>query len=340
MVNHADERQNIIGDLQAWIRQNRTQGAEWYLDEGSRPDVIPVTAEPEVAEAAAPANDPVIDPAIDPAIDPEIAPTPAPAAPTPAPAETAKSATPAKPARSAPANDKEAAFRARCDQFVGETMALIKRQAEADPTAPVTEPLLTAHADDAAAAMAAMAALEAEVRPCTACDLSGTRQTTVFGTGNPRADVVFIGEAPGQEEDQQGEPFVGASGQLLTKILGALGYSRDDVYICNILKCRPPNNRDPQPHEVQHCEPHLKRQLAILQPRVICCLGRVAAQTLLKTDLSLGKLRNSVHFYAGVPVMATFHPAALLRNPSWKRDTWDDVRKLQALSEALQAEEG
>ena len=310
MVNHADERQNIIGDLQAWIRQNRAQGAEWYLDEGSRPEVIPVTAEPEVAEAAAP---------------------------TPAPAETAKSAPPAKPARSAPTNDKEAAFRARCDQFVGETMALIKRQAEADPTAPVTEPLLTAHADDAAAAMAA---LEAEVRPCTACDLSGTRQTTVFGTGNPRADVVFIGEAPGQEEDQQGEPFVGASGQLLTKILGALGYSRDDVYICNILKCRPPNNRDPQPHEVQHCEPHLKRQLAILHPRVICCLGRVAAQTLLKTDLSLGKLRNSVHFYAGVPVMATFHPAALLRNPSWKRDTWDDVRKLQALSEALQAEEG
>ena len=310
MANLADERQNIIGDLQAWIRQNQAQGAEWYLDEGSRPEVIPVTAEPEVAEAAAP---------------------------TPAPAETAKSATPVKPARSAPANDKEAAFRARCDQFVGETMALIKCQAEADPNAPVTEPLLTVHADDAAAAMAA---LEAEVRPCTACDLSGTRQTTVFGTGNPRADVVFIGEAPGQEEDQQGEPFVGASGQLLTKILGALGYSRDDVYICNILKCRPPNNRDPQPLEVQHCEPHLKRQLAILQPRVICCLGRVAAQTLLKTDLSLGKLRNTVHFYAGVPVMATFHPAALLRNPSWKRDTWDDVRKLQALSEALQAEEG
>lgn len=312
MANHADERQNIIGDLQAWIRQNRAQGAEWYLDEGSRPEVIPVTAEPEVAEAAA-------------------------SAPASAPTEPAKPASPTKPAPPAPANDKEAAFRARCDQFVGETMALIKRQAEADPTTPVTEPLLTAHAGDAAAAMAA---LEAEVRPCTACDLSGTRQTTVFGTGNPRADVVFIGEAPGQEEDQQGEPFVGASGQLLTKILGALGYSRDDVYICNILKCRPPNNRDPQPHEVQHCEPHLKRQLAILQPRVICCLGRVAAQTLLKTDLSLGKLRKSVHFYAGVPVMATFHPAALLRNPSWKRDTWDDVRKLQALSEALQAEEG
>ncbi|MDX2475056.1 MAG: uracil-DNA glycosylase [Candidatus Krumholzibacteria bacterium] len=316
MANHADERQNIIGDLQAWIRQNRAQGAEWYLDEGSRPEVIPVTAEPEVAEAAALA--------------------PAPTEPA-KPAKSTKSEPPAKPAPPAPANDKEAAFRARCDQFVGETMALIKCQAEADPTAPVTEPLLTAHADDAAAAMAA---LEAEVRPCTACDLSGTRQTTVFGTGNPGADVVFIGEAPGQEEDQQGEPFVGASGQLLTKILGALGYSRDDVYICNILKCRPPNNRDPQPHEVQHCEPHLKRQLAILQPRVICCLGRVAAQTLLKTDLSLGKLRNSVHFYAGVPVMATFHPAALLRNPSWKRDTWDDVRKLQALSEALQVEEG
>lgn len=247
------------------------------------------------------------------------------------------------PATPAPAADKpavgkakDAVFQSVCDQFVTETMALIARQAAAAPPPPAREVLLDVHGGDAAAAMAA---LKAEVLPCTACELSGGRTKTVFGAGNPRADVVFVGEAPGRDEDRQGEPFVGASGQLLTKILAAIGFARQDVFICNILKCRPPNNRDPRPSEVQHCEPHLRRQLAILQPRVICCLGRVAAQTLLKTDLSLGKLRRTVHFYGGVPVMATFHPAALLRNPGWKRDTWDDVRKLQALSEALATRE-
>jgi len=319
MANQADERQSIIGDLQAWIRHNRGLGTEYYLDEGSRPEVIPVTAAaPEVAETPVPVAEPT---------------APAPAAPAPVKPLPASSA-PAKPVS---ANDKEAAFLATCAQFVGDTMALIKRRNAADPATPTVEPLLATHAGDAAAAMAA---LRAEVLPCTLCELGSSRTNTVFGAGNPQADVVFIGEAPGPDEDQQGEPFVGASGQLLTKILGAIGYSRDDVYLCNILKCQPPSARDPQPFEVQHCEPHLKRQLAILQPRVICCLGRVAAQTLLKTDLSLGKLRHSVHFYEGVPVMATFHPAALLRNPGWKRDTWDDVRKLHALCEALQAEEG
>ncbi len=323
MANQADERQQIVGDLQAWIRQNKGQALEWFLDEGSRPDVIPVTEPQNGEKSAAPPNESA------PAEPVVVTQKPTPVAPSrPDPAKP-------EPTKSAPVTDKEAAFRLACDAFVNETVALTKRQAATHPVVPIAEPLLDAHQGDAAAAMAA---LEKEVRPCTACELSGSRKQTVFGTGNPRADVVFIGEAPGQEEDQQGEPFVGASGQLLTKILGAIGYSRDDVYICNILKCRPPNNRDPQPNEVQHCEPHLKRQLAILRPRVICCLGRVAAQTLLKTDLSLGKLRHTVHFYEGVPVMATFHPAALLRNPSWKRDTWDDVRKLQALSEALQPE--
>ena len=146
---------------------------------------------------------------------------------------------------------------------------------------------------------------------------------------------MFIGEAPGRDEDLQGEPFVGRSGQLLTKIIGAIGLTREDVYIANILKCRPPQNRDPAGGEVAACEPHLKRQLAIIHPRVICCLGRIAAQTLLNTDLSLKRLRESVHFYAGIPVMATYHPAALLRNPQWKRDTWNDVRKLRVLRDAL-----
>jgi DNA polymerase len=309
----AAERSLLIADLQGWIRHNSAAGAEWYLDEGgpveAPPDQIPEGKIPAVARTA----------------------------PIQAAAETVVSAPAAAPVLVPPAPvvsaapDKDAAFQAACDVFVGETLAVIARQPSA---VPVPEQLLAAHGGDQAAAMAA---LRAEVLPCTACGLSAGRTTTVFGTGSPRAEVVFIGEAPGRDEDLQGEPFVGASGQLLTRILGAIGYAREDVFICNILKCRPPNNRDPLPDEVRHCEPHLKRQLAILRPRVICCLGRVAAQTLLKTDLSLGTLRRGVHFYEGIPVLVTFHPAALLRNPAWKRDTWDDVRRLRALSEALPA---
>jgi DNA polymerase len=226
------------------------------------------------------------------------------------------------------------AFAAACSAFITETMALIEREGVPPGGTLPPDPLLAAHDGDKAAALATLCA---EVLPCAKCDLHRARTHTVFGTGNPDADLVFIGEAPGQDEDLQGEPFVGRSGQLLTKILGAIGYAREDVYICNILKCRPPNNRDPLPGEVEQCEPHLRRQLAILRPRAICCLGRIAGQTLLGTDASLGRLRQAVHFYAGIPVMVTFHPAALLRNPGWKRDTWDDVRRLRALVDALAA---
>lgn len=210
-------------------------------------------------------------------------------------------------------------FAAACDAFVAETLTMIERQgrpADSDPTETL-EPIARAVAE------------------CTVCELHTSRTNTVFGAGNPDAGVVFVGEAPGADEDRQGEPFVGKSGQLLTKIIGAIGFTRDDVYICNILKCRPPGNRDPLPAEVAACEKYLQRQLAVLRPRVICCLGRVAAQTLLKTDASLGKLRRTVHFYQDIPVMATYHPAALLRNPAWKRETWEDVRKLRALHDAL-----
>ncbi|MEN8006411.1 MAG: uracil-DNA glycosylase [Candidatus Krumholzibacteriota bacterium] len=215
-----------------------------------------------------------------------------------------------------------------CTQFVAQTIPLIEGQ-----------PARPADKGSAADKAAALTALREEVLPCTSCPLHEGRKSTVFGAGSPEAEVVFIGEAPGRDEDIQGEPFVGRSGQLLTKILGAIGYERDDVFICNILKCRPPNNRDPQADEVAACEPHLKRQLEILNPRVICCLGRVAAQTLLGTDASLKRLRETVHFYEGIPVMATYHPAALLRNPSWKRETWNDVRKMRALVEALNQRE-
>jgi len=223
------------------------------------------------------------------------------------------------------------AFKQQCDLFVAQTLGLIERSgAEAGGIAP--DPFLVEAGGDRTVALAKLRTL---VLPCTKCELNGTRKNTVFGEGNPEADVVFIGEAPGADEDAQGEPFVGRSGQLLTKIIGAIGFAREDVFICNILKCRPPGNRDPLPGEVEACEPHLRRQLAILQPKLICCLGRIAAQTLLGTDASLKRLRETVHFYAGIPVMATYHPAALLRNPDYKRDTWDDVRKLRALHDAL-----
>lgn len=171
-----------------------------------------------------------------------------------------------------------------------------------------------------------------QICECLACPLGHTRTQFVFGSGNPDADILFVGEAPGQEEDRQGVPFVGAAGELLTKIIGAMKLRREDVYICNVLKCRPPNNRDPQPEEVASCEPYLQRQIALVQPKVICCLGRHAAHALLKTELSLSRLRGQLHEYAGIPLVVTYHPAALLRNDSYKRATWEDmkwVRKLQ-----------
>jgi DNA polymerase len=172
-----------------------------------------------------------------------------------------------------------------------------------------------------------------QVSICTKCVLSESR--TLFGVGNPDANIVFVGEAPGRDEDLKGEPFVGRAGQLLTKILAAIGFERDDVYIANVLKCRPPNNRDPLPDEVGHCEPYLLAQLDIIQPRVICALGKHAAQTLLKTNTALGRLRGIVHDYNGIPMIVTYHPAALLRNSQWKRPTWEDVQKLRALHDEL-----
>jgi len=170
---------------------------------------------------------------------------------------------------------------------------------------------------------------------CVKCTLGHTRKNFVFGVGNPRASLVLVGEAPGAEEDLQGEPFVGRAGQLLNKILEAVNFKREEVYICNILKCRPPNNRDPQPEEIASCEPHLWKQLELIRPRLILCLGRVAAQALLKTSESLTSLRGKVHDYRGTKLMVTYHPAALLRNPNWKRPTWEDVQKVRKLHDEL-----
>lgn len=165
-----------------------------------------------------------------------------------------------------------------------------------------------------------------EVVGCKRCSLAVTRKNIVFGDGNPSAKIVFVGEAPGADEDEQGLPFVGRAGQLLTNIIKAMGLERNDVYICNILKCRPPGNRNPLPEEIHLCEPFLKKQLQIISPQIICALGTFAAKTLLKTETPISALRGRFHLYEGIKLMPTYHPAYLLRNPSAKKQVWDDVR--------------
>jgi uracil-DNA glycosylase family 4 len=180
-----------------------------------------------------------------------------------------------------------------------------------------------------------LAELNSMICKCVKCPLGTTRINFVFGVGNPRADIVFVGEAPGADEDAQGEPFVGRAGQLLNKILEAIHFKRDEVYICNILKCRPPNNREPQPDEIDLCEPHLWKQLELLKPKIIVCLGRVAGQTLIRTTASLGELRGKVHSYRGIKLVVTYHPAALLRNPNWKKPTWEDVQWIRTMYDEM-----
>ncbi|MFC1596465.1 uracil-DNA glycosylase family protein [Planctomycetota bacterium] len=185
-----------------------------------------------------------------------------------------------------------------------------------------------AKSDDRAAALAEV---QREVAACTRCaDLVGNRTQTVFGVGSPHARLVFLGEAPGADEDRQGEPFVGRAGQLLNRIIEACTLKREDVYICNILRCRPPGNRNPLPAEATACRDYLDRQLAIIGPEFICCLGSIAAQNLLDTTVSIGRLRGRFHDHNGIQVLCTYHPAYLLRNPSAKRHVWEDMQLLMA----------
>jgi len=166
-----------------------------------------------------------------------------------------------------------------------------------------------------------------EMANCQLCPLGKTRKNLVFGVGNPEARIVFVGEAPGADEDEQGLPFVGRAGQLLTDIIvKGMKLERKNVYICNILKCRPPNNRNPLPEEINKCEPFLKKQLQIISPEIICALGTFAARTLLKTDIPISALRGRFHSYEGIKLMPTYHPAYLLRNPSAKKQVWEDVQ--------------
>jgi DNA polymerase len=182
---------------------------------------------------------------------------------------------------------------------------------------------------DSIEATQTLALLDLKVKSCHLCkELASTRTQTVFGVGSTSARLCFVGEAPGADEDRRGEPFVGAAGQLLDRILSACKLSRKDVYICNVLKCRPPANRKPAPEEEAHCLPFLEKQIAALRPLVICTLGGVAANALLKTTTPVTRMRGKTYTYKGIPVICTFHPAYLLRNPEKKRDVWEDMQQV------------
>ena len=248
----------------------------------------------------------------------------------PAPATSAATLRDALPQRPAP--ERSAPDRA-APPVVAEAVDVVDwrqtlRDAGATPIDPgIHVPAANADVfDPAIANLESLDAIAQHVASCTRCPLYATALNPVPGTGNPNADLMVVGEAPGATEDEQGLPFVGAAGQLLTKILAAIDLKREDVFICNVLKHRPPGNRNPRPEEVTACSPYLIRQIELVRPKVILALGTFAAQTLLDTQLALGKLRGQVHTYRGVPLVVTYHPAALLRNPSWKRPAWEDVQ--------------
>ena len=227
-----------------------------------------------------------------------------------------------------------------------EIVAAVRKEADADAMdLPTPATAIVAAADGKAPGQAedsiaddgnALEIFRQQICDCSKCSLCSTRQNFVFGAGNPAAGIMFVGEAPGADEDRQGEPFVGAAGQLLNKIISAMDLRREDVYICNILKCRPPNNRDPQPDEIEQCEPYLKHQIELIQPKVICTLGRFAAQTLLRSSDSMGHMRGQSHQYEGIPLVATYHPAALLRNAQWKRPTWEDMKRVRQIYDGVE----
>jgi DNA polymerase len=211
-----------------------------------------------------------------------------------------------------------------------------RRRGAADERPAVTIPK-TSLFDEPAPIREDMKAIRADLGDCKRCKLAPARSNIVFGVGDPHAELMFVGEAPGADEDAQGLPFVGRAGQLLTKIIQAIDMRREDVYICNILKCRPPSNRNPESDEIAACEPFLFRQIASVQPRVICALGTFAAQTLLRTKEPISKLRGAFMDFHGAKLLATYHPAYLLRNPNEKRKVWEDVQKIRDYLLSLRA---
>lgn len=184
---------------------------------------------------------------------------------------------------------------------------------------------------DAVRAAEAVGQIREEIGDCTRCKLHATRSNIVYGVGDPGAELMFVGEAPGRDEDQQGVPFVGRAGQLLTKIIEAIDLRREDVYIANVIKCRPPRNRNPEPDEIETCQPYLFGQIDAIQPKVIVALGAFAVKTLLQSDESISKLRGRTFDYRGAKLIPTFHPAYLLRSPDKKADVWEDMKKVRSL---------
>jgi len=227
---------------------------------------------------------------------------------------------------------RDPAWRSRPDealQVVGADLRVRPEAGAAGPThgsAPTSTVAISRNAADA------LAAVRADIGDCTRCKLHTMGRTqVVFGVGNPDADLMFVGEAPGADEDVQGIPFVGRAGQLLTKIIEAIGLTRDEVYIANVIKCRPPGNRNPEPDEVETCEPFLFQQIDVIKPKVIVALGKFGAQTLLRTLDPISRLRGRVYDYRGAKLIPTFHPAYLLRNPSSKREVWEDMKLVREL---------
>ena len=209
----------------------------------------------------------------------------------------------------------------------GDLYRSIPSQSIPSPLSPALSPVPGEREQDSASP--GLVALAATVEGCTRCRLAQGRQKVVFGSGNPNADLMFIGEGPGAEEDRQGLPFVGAAGELLTKIIQAMELRREDVYIANVVKCRPPGNRDPQPDEVAACRGYLEKQIELVKPRLLVILGRVAAQTLLGNESPIGQMRGHWYQIRGIPTMITYHPAALLRNQALKRPTWEDMQQVR-----------
>jgi uracil-DNA glycosylase len=215
------------------------------------------------------------------------------------------------------------------------------------PVAPKTVPAFAAQKrmEDSIAVVTGASAndsldtIRTDLKDCRRCKLAPGRKNIVFGSGNPTAELMFVGEAPGADEDEQGLPFVGRAGQLLTKVIEAMDMSRNDVFICNILKCRPPGNRNPEPDEIAACEQFLFRQIAVVRPKIICALGAYGAQTLLRTTEAIGKLRGRLLDYRGVKLIATYHPAYLLRNPMEKRKVWEDMQLIQKYLDSIHSSE-
>ena len=216
--------------------------------------------------------------------------------------------------------------RLRVDGESGKPLSYLSRENPGAAAPPAPEPTLSA--ETSAGELSVLEAVREELGDCRRCSLGSLRSHLVFGEGNPHAELVFVGEAPGADEDAQGRPFVGRAGQLLTRIIAAMGLKREEVYICNILKCRPPGNRNPQPEEIAACEPFLIRQIEAIRPRVLCALGGFAAHTLLKSEAPITVLRGRFQAYQGIPLMPTYHPAYLLRNPGAKKQVWEDVQMI------------